>query len=156
MSETVNQPAAREGTGCPVLHQDFSQPMPACGYLRLANELRERSPVFFNQFKQGYWVFTRHDAVREMYKNPEIFSSESITPWEPDPLYRFVPTQVDAPEHIKYRRIVNPLVLAAARSTRSRDDQAHVCRRLRRRPRPEGRVRLRRGRSRCASRPRCS
>ena len=38
----------------------------------------------------------------------EIFSSESITPWEPNPIYRFVPTQVDAPDHIKYRRILNP------------------------------------------------
>jgi cytochrome P450 len=90
------------------MHQDFSKPLAACGYLRLADELREGGPVYFNQFAQGYWVFTRHDAVKEMYKNPEIFSSESITPWEPAPAYRFIPTQLDAPEHLKYRRIVNP------------------------------------------------
>jgi cytochrome P450 len=42
-----------------------------------------------------------------MYKNPQIFSSESITPWEPEPIYRFVPTQIDEPDHITYRRIVN-------------------------------------------------
>jgi cytochrome P450 len=46
--------------------------------------------------------------VRDIYKTPELFSSESITPWQPDPIYRFVPTQIDAPDHIKYRRIVNP------------------------------------------------
>ena len=73
-----------------------------------ADELREAGPVFFNAFAQGYWVFTRHDAVRDIYKTPELFSSESITPWQPDPIYRFVPTQIDAPDHIKYRRIVNP------------------------------------------------
>ena len=74
----------------------------------MADELREQGPVFFNTFAQGYWVFTRHDAVRDIYKTPELFSSESITPWQPDPIYRFVPTQIDAPDHIKYRRIVNP------------------------------------------------
>jgi cytochrome P450 len=37
-----------------------------------------------------------------------VFSSESITPWDPDPVYRFVPTQIDAPDHITYRQILNP------------------------------------------------
>src|SRR3954447_22207925 len=111
MSETVDRPdarATRDGGGCPVLQRDFSQPLPACGSLDLADELREGSPVYFNEFKQGYWVFTRHDAVKEIYKRPEIFSSESITPWEPEPAYRFIPAQLDAPDHLKYRRIVNP------------------------------------------------
>ena len=75
----------------------------------LANELRESCPHFYNKYSGGgYWVFTRHEAVKDIYKTPEIFSSESITPWEPNPIYRFVPTQVDAPDHIKYRRILNP------------------------------------------------
>ena len=78
-------------------------------YWELANELRESCPHFYNKYADGgYWVFTRHDAVKDIYKTPEIFSSESITPWEPNPIYRFVPTQVDAPDHIKYRRILNP------------------------------------------------
>ena len=130
MSETADRPATRAsqpGTGCPVMHQDFSQPMPACGYLRLADELREGSPVYFNQFKQGYWVFTRHDAVQDIYKHPEIFSSASITPWEPEPAYRFIPTQLDAPEHLKYRRIVNPW-FSPARVNAVEDMIRDVCR----------------------------
>jgi len=98
----------RDLGGCPVMHRDFSPPMPAGCHWELAKELREGSPVYFNTFAQGYWIFTRHDAVRDMYKQPDIFSSESITPWQPDPIYRFVPTQIDAPDHIKYRRVVNP------------------------------------------------
>jgi cytochrome P450 len=93
---------------CPVIHQDFSPPQAAGSHWALADELRESSPVYFNSYAQGYWVFTRHDAVRDIYKTPELFSSESITPWQPEPIYRFVPTQIDAPDHIKYRRIVNP------------------------------------------------
>src|SRR5215212_7045661 len=99
---------AREVGGCPVMHRDFSEPQPAGCHWELARELREGSPVYFNQFAQGYWVFTRHDAVRDIYKTPEIFSSESFTAWEPNPAYRFVPTQIDPPEHIKYRQLLNP------------------------------------------------
>ena len=83
-------------------------PHPQAGsHWQWADQLREDSPLYFNAYAQGYWVFTRHDAVRDMYKNPQIFSSESITPWEPEPIYRFVPTQIDEPDHITYRRIVN-------------------------------------------------
>ncbi|MEV2223836.1 cytochrome P450 [Nocardia vinacea] len=109
MTQTTSrsETSDRELGGCPVMHRDFAPPQAAGRHWELADELRETSPVFFNTFAQGYWVFTRHDAVRDIYKLPEVFSSESITPWEPDPIYRFVPTQIDAPDHIKYRKIVN-------------------------------------------------
>jgi cytochrome P450 len=110
MTEMATTPAQveRDLGGCPVLHRDFSPTQPAGCHWQLAKELREGSPVYFNTFAQGYWIFTRHEAVKDMYKQSEIFSSESITPWEPNPIYRFVPTQIDAPDHIKYRRVVNP------------------------------------------------
>jgi cytochrome P450 len=107
-TELTGQDIAKaRGGGCPVVHADYSQPKEVCGYLTLADDMRETAPLFFNEFAQGYWVFTQHDAVRDMYKNPDVFSSESITPWEPEPAYRFIPTQLDAPEHLKYRRLVN-------------------------------------------------
>jgi cytochrome P450 len=90
------------------MHEDFSRARAVGFHWDWADELREGSPVYFNTFAQGYWIFTRHEAVREIYKTPEIFSSESFTPWEPEPIYRFVPTQIDPPDHIKYRRILNP------------------------------------------------
>ena len=109
MTETTSAEAVqRELGGCPVMHRDFAPQQAAGRHWELGDELRETSPVYFNTFAQGYWVFTRHDAVRDIYKTHELFSSESITPWQPDPIYRFVPTQIDAPDHIKYRRIVNP------------------------------------------------
>jgi cytochrome P450 len=108
-SSTISERKGAEVTGCPVMHEDFSTLRPLGAYWDLANELREGCPHFYNQYEGGgYWVFTRHDAVKDIYKTPEIFSSASITPWEPDPIYRFVPTQIDAPDHIKYRRILNP------------------------------------------------
>jgi cytochrome P450 len=108
-SSTIAERRGSEVTGCPVMHEDFSKTRELGSYWKLANELRESCPHFYNKYEGGgYWVFTRHEAVKDIYKTPEIFSSASITPWEPDPIYRFVPTQVDAPDHIKYRRILNP------------------------------------------------
>ncbi len=109
MSETAG-PHGPEAAGCSVLHHDFSQPREFGAHWALAEQLRESCPHFYNRYSDdgGYWVFTRHDAVRDIYKTPEVFSSESITPWEPNPIYRLVPTQIDAPDHIKYRRILNP------------------------------------------------
>ena len=99
---------------CPVMHLDVAPALEAGSYWRQANELREAGPAFFNTYAQGYWVFTRHEEVREIYRDPELFSSESITPWEPEPVYRFVPTQIDPPDHLKYRRILNPWFSPAA------------------------------------------
>lgn len=106
-AEEQTEISQRVPTGCPVIHLDASAPLEAGAHWEKANELRETSPAFFNTHAQGYWVFTRYDEVREMYQHPEIFSSESITPWEPDPVYRFVPTQIDPPDHAKYRQLIS-------------------------------------------------
>ena len=131
MTEMATPPEApqRDVGGCPVMHRDFAPPGPAGCYWELANELRDGSPVYFNTFAQGYWIFTRHDAVKDIYKTPEIFSSESFTPWEPNPVYRFVPTQIDAPDHIKYRRILNPWFSPRAIDA-AEDDLRVLCRGL--------------------------
>jgi cytochrome P450 len=108
---TVNDPVGVVGRDigrCPVVHLDFSQPAEVGTYWRQADDLRETAPAFFNTFAQGYWVFTRHDAVHDIYRDPDLFSSESFTPWEPEPVYRFVPTQINPPDHVKYRQLLNP------------------------------------------------
>ena len=109
MTSTADHTDAPERVpgGCPVIHLDASPPLEVGSHWQKANELREASPTFFNTHAQGYWVFTRYDEVREMYQHPEIFSSESITPWEPEPAYRFVPTQIDPPDHAKYRQLLS-------------------------------------------------
>jgi cytochrome P450 len=105
--ERVAPPADRDIGGCPVINLDPSPAAPLGSYWRKAQELRERAPVYFNTHGPGYWVFTRYEEVRDIYQQPDIFSSESITPWEPDPVYRFIPTQIDRPDHVKYRRQLN-------------------------------------------------
>ena len=98
-------------------------------YWRMADQYRQMSPTLFNAMAQGYWIFTDHEMVRDMYRNPAVFSSESITPWDPDPAYRFVPTQVDAPDHIAYRQILNPW-FSPGSVDRAEPMAREVCRRL--------------------------
>ena len=145
----------RDLGGCPVMHRDFAPEQAAGCHWELADELRETSPVYFNTFAQGYWIFTRHDAVTTSTRRPDLFSSESITPWEPEPIYRFVPTQIDAPDHIKYRRILNPW-FSPRRDGRGRaDDRARSAGGSSRRRRRRAAATSSRS-SRCASRPRRS
>ena len=93
---------------CPVKHFTVFEDQDAGSYWAEAAALREETPAFYNDHAQGYWVVTRYDAVKDLYQTVDLFSSESFTAWEPNPPYRFVPTQIDPPEHIKYRQLLNP------------------------------------------------
>ena len=108
MTDELVAAPARDLGGCPVKHLDVVTAQEAGSYWALADRLREEGPAFFNPDAQGYWVFTGYEEVRDIYQDASLFSSESFTPWEPEPAYRFVPTQVDPPEHIKYRQLLNP------------------------------------------------
>ncbi len=99
---------ARDVGACQVKNFTVFADQEAGQYWSEAETLREESAAFFNAHAQGYWVVTRFDAVRDMYQNVDKFSSESFTAWDPNPPHRFVPTQIDPPDHIKYRQLLNP------------------------------------------------
>jgi cytochrome P450 len=109
LDETVDPGAVtRDVGGCPVTNFTVFDDQEAGQYWAEAEALREQAPAFWNAHAQGYWVVTRFEAVRDMYQSVDKFSSESFTAWDPSPAYRFVPTQIDPPDHIKYRQLLNP------------------------------------------------
>jgi cytochrome P450 len=56
----------------------------------------------------GHWIATSGDTVREIYSDPERFSSEVIfLPKEAGEKYGLVPTRMDPPEHTPYRQVLN-------------------------------------------------
>ena len=76
MTDTLSPAAVdRELGGCPVMHRDFSRAQAAGCHWEQADALRESSPLYFNTFAQGYWVFTRYDAVRDMIAVPSLTRS---------------------------------------------------------------------------------
>ncbi|MGG7380251.1 hypothetical protein ACQ7B2_16360, partial [Escherichia coli] len=66
----------------------------------------EGNPIYWNELG-GYWVVTRASLTREIFQDPELFTNDSITPGDPDPSYRWIPSNVNPPQHVQYRQILN-------------------------------------------------
>ena len=69
--------------------------------IREAGEVYEISP--------GRWMLTSAEAVRFAHRNPAIFSNQGVMPFHDLPV-RLVPASVDPPEHVRFRRILDPML----------------------------------------------
>ena len=68
-------------------------------------EMRETTPVM--RIPDGPIVLTRHDDVMFALKNPELFSS--VNAIEIGNIRPLIPLQIDPPDHVKYRRLLDPI-----------------------------------------------
>ena len=98
----------------PVVEYDVTSIRSAGSFFAESDAFRERHPFYWNTLAQGFWTITRYDAVREAYQMPEVFTSDSFMPTDPDPTYHMLPTQERAPRHVKIRRLLNPQFSPAA------------------------------------------
>jgi len=56
----------------------------------------------------GHWIAMNGPMIREIYENPDLFSSEVIfLPKEAGEKYAMVPTRMDPPEHTPYRKLLD-------------------------------------------------
>jgi len=88
-------------------------------------ELRARCPVAFTPAHGGYWVVTSHEHVSAVARDPAAFSSDHdldgsrggvgfagvAIPAQSS--YRSKPSEVDPPEHLEYRRLLQPSLAPA-------------------------------------------
>ncbi len=79
---------------------------PALSHWDVIDALREEHRYFWNE-KGKYWVLTRQEDILEAGHDAELFSNHSIIPTEPNPDYRFLPSHLDPPDHLKYRQVMN-------------------------------------------------
>lgn len=125
MADTVYTP-----TGCPVseLARSFD---PFHGEYQVdpgasLKAARAEEPVFYSPLID-YWVVTRYEDVKAVFKNPEVFSAavalEQITPLSDDAIdildgYDFSPSPIivneDPPNHTDRRRAIMPPFLPEA------------------------------------------
>jgi cytochrome P450 len=71
--------------------------------------LREAHPFFLaSGGPDRIWVATRYDAIHEALQHPELFSSRSVTPYEAVDAHRWIPEELDPPEHTAYRQLLTP------------------------------------------------
>lgn len=69
---------------------------------------RRHCPVSWSEAHGGYWVVSRFEDVKAVLRDDTTFSSskgKSIPPRQP---LMMPPLDVDPPEHIHYRRMLNP------------------------------------------------
>ena len=77
--------------------------------------LRAECPIAHSDNYGGFWVATRYDDVASITRDDKVFSSEWTGPFSggvtlpPNNAYRMAFIEMDPPESLKYRRIVNPL-----------------------------------------------
>ncbi len=79
----------------------------------LFRRIRAERPVFFHDEPAGpgFWVVSKYRDVVEVSRNPQVFSSNfgtNIPDTPPDglPMLRLLMLNMDPPQHVKYRRIV--------------------------------------------------
>jgi cytochrome P450 len=100
--------STQDTTSYPSIEVDLSARIaPATEHWAEIDELREEHRFFWNTYGPGYWVLTRFEDIREAFQSPDIFCNRSIVATDPDPAYRFLPSFVDPPEHMKYRQVMN-------------------------------------------------
>ena len=68
-------------------------------------ELRREDPVHWDE-SNGWWLITRHDDVREVSRQPELFSSEPRGPWHAFEAH-FSMQAMDGEPHRRHRSVVS-------------------------------------------------
>ena len=78
--------------------------------------LREERPVYWQEdplTDVGYWLVSKYDDLQYISKHPELFSSAARTALSSEMseeevvMQRMMMLNMDPPDHLKYRRIVN-------------------------------------------------
>ncbi|MFF3575243.1 cytochrome P450 [Nocardia jiangxiensis] len=73
-------------------------------------ELARRGPVVYSTAHGGHWIVTRYKEIHEVLRDPETFSSHpnNLTTTTAG-FGKFIPLELDPPEHTGYRLALQPL-----------------------------------------------
>lgn len=84
-------------------------------------ELARKGPVVYSPAYGGHWIVTRYKEIREVLTDPETFSSFPNNLVTPADFGKFIPLELDPPQHTAYRRALQPL-FSPQRMKRLSDD----------------------------------
>lgn len=87
-------------------------------------ELRREDPVHWDAANQ-WWLVTRHEEVREVSRQPELFSSEPRGPWHFGELH-FSMQAMDGKRHRRHRKIVSSAFTPRLVSTLTRRAERYI------------------------------
>ena len=70
--------------------------------------LAEQSPLVYSPRYGGHWIVTRYAEIHEVLRNPQTFSSHPNN-LVPHGAGKFLPLELDPPEHTAFRKALQPL-----------------------------------------------
>jgi cytochrome P450 len=75
----------------------------------------EIGKIFYSTAARGFWVVSSYELIAEILHQPTSFSSREVFNFYRDYLaFRDIPTQLDAPEHVVIRRLIQPYLALAS------------------------------------------
>lgn len=72
-------------------------------------ELAAKGPIVYSTAHGGHWVVTHYDVIHQILTDAETFSSYPNNLVTPADFGRFIPLELDPPEHTAYRHALQPL-----------------------------------------------
>jgi cytochrome P450 len=97
-----------ETRGCPVTHTDYRVERPIFGHYEQLNAEREASEFLLNDStKDPFYMIQRYDHVLEAMQMPDVFSNDIVNALDPFMDVRFLPNNLNPPEHTRMRKVLN-------------------------------------------------
>ncbi|OBI19814.1 cytochrome [Mycobacterium sp. E2327] len=88
---------------------DPSLATPVDVFQRRVAELAAKGPVVYSPAYGGHWVVTHYKEIQQVLTDPETFSSYPNNLVTPMDFGKFIPLELDPPEHTAYRHVLQPL-----------------------------------------------
>ncbi|WP_439031486.1 cytochrome P450 [Gordonia terrae] len=98
---------------------DQSIAAPIDRFQELAADLAAKGPVVYSTAHGGHWIVTRYNEIHEVLRDAETFSSYPNNLVTNEAFGKFIPIELDPPEHTGYRKALQPLFGPARMKTLS-------------------------------------
>jgi cytochrome P450 len=72
-------------------------------------ELASKGPVVYSTAHGGHWIVTQYREIQEVLRDPETFSSYPNNLVTDESFGKFIPVEIDPPDHTGYRQALQPL-----------------------------------------------
>ena len=94
--------------GCPVTHTDYRLDRPVFETYARLNAERERSDFLLNDSTDvPFYMIQRFDHVLEAMHMPDVFSNDIVNALNPFDIVRFLPNNLNPPQHTRMRKVLN-------------------------------------------------
>jgi cytochrome P450 len=108
MTTNATQTEAPVSGGCPVTHTDYRVDRPIFDTYTRLNAEREQSDFLLNDSTDvPFYMVQRFEHVLEAMQMPAVFSNDVVNALNPFDIVRFLPNNLNPPDHTRMRKVLN-------------------------------------------------